>query len=72
MDLPGKAKSFSTPPVSFQCISLLVGGAKSNVVTISEVSESWDFISSPDMFLTSSTISFLLRLWRAHPDKQMS
>ena len=28
-DLPGRANSFSTPPVSFQCISRLVGGARS-------------------------------------------
>lgn len=59
---PGKEKSFSTPPVSFQCISRFVGGAKSNVATISVVSESWDFISSPDMLFTSSTTSFLFRL----------
>lgn len=32
----GREKSFSTPPVSFHIISFFVGGAKSNVVTISE------------------------------------
>lgn len=60
--LPGKAKSFSTPPVSFQCIKRFVGGAKSSVVTMSLVSESCAFISSPEIFFTSSTMSlrFLL------------
>ena len=38
--LPGSAKSFSTPPVSFQCIRRFVGGARSSVVTMSVVSES--------------------------------
>ena len=38
--LPGRAKSFSTPPVSFQCIKRFVGGARSSVVTMSVVSES--------------------------------
>lgn len=59
--LAGKVNSFSTPPVSFQCISRLVGGAKSNVVTMSEVLLSWFFISSPDMFFTSSTMSLRFR-----------
>lgn len=61
MGLAGKVNSFSTPPVSFQCISRLVGGARSNVVTISDVLLSWFFISSPDIFFTSSTISLRLR-----------
>ena len=39
--LPGSAKSFSTPPVSFQCIKRFVGGARSSVVMMSVVSESW-------------------------------
>ena len=65
--LPGRANNFSTPPVSFQCIKRLVGGARSKVVTISDVSDSCAFISSPDMFLTSSTTSFRFLLCRAHP-----
>ena len=40
-------------------IDLLVGGARSRVVTMSEVSLSCAFISSPLMAFTSSTISFL-------------
>ena len=60
--LPGKAKSFSTPPVSFQCINFLVGGAKSNVVTISEVSDNCSFIVSLGIPFCSSTTSFLFRL----------
>lgn len=59
--LAGSVNSFSTPPVSFQCMSRLVGGAKSSVVTMSDVLLSWFFISSPDMFFTSSTISLRLR-----------
>lgn len=59
--LAGNVNSFSTPPVSFQCMSLLVGGARSNVVTMSDVLLSWFFISSPDIFFTSSTISLRLR-----------
>lgn len=64
---PGNANSFSTPPVSFQCIKRLVGGAKSKVITISLVSLSWAFISSPDIFLTSSTISFRFLLVFGRP-----
>ena len=67
MGRPGKANNFSTPPVSFQCIKRRVGGARSKVVTISDVSDNWDFISSPEMFLTSSTISLRFLLCRAHP-----
>lgn len=67
--LAGKVNSFSTPPVSFQCISRLVGGARSNVVTMSDVLLSWFFISSPDMFFTSSTISLRLRFVFVIPDK---
>lgn len=67
--LPGKAKSFSTPPVSFQCINLFVGGAKSNVVIISLVSDSCAFISSPEIFFTSSTMSLRLRLAFVNPRK---
>lgn len=52
---------FSTPPVSFQYISRFVGGAKSSVVIMSDVLASWLFISSPEMFFTSSTISLRLR-----------
>lgn len=33
INLAGNANSFSTPPVSFQCINRLVGGAKSRDVT---------------------------------------
>lgn len=68
--LAGRAKSFSTPPVSFQCMSLLVGGAKSSVVTMSVVSDSCDFISSPEIFLTSSTMSFLFLLAFVNPEKK--
>ena len=69
MGRPGRAKSFSTPPGSFQCMRRRVGGARSSVVTMSDVSDSCDFISSPEMFFTSSTISLRLRLWRAQPWK---
>lgn len=37
---------------------LFVGGARSNVVTISDVFANCAFISSPDIFLISSTINF--------------
>ena len=52
-------------PVSAAAAGLLVGGARSRVVTMSLVSLSWAFISSPEMALTSSTISFLFlfALW---------
>ena len=59
---PGRAKSFSTPPVSFQCMSFLVGGARSRVVMISEVSASCIFIVSLVMPFCSSTTSFRFRL----------
>src|SRR6218665_1356346 len=56
--LPGKANSFSTPPVSFQCISFFVGGARSRVVTMSVVSESCNFIVSLAIAFCSSITSF--------------
>ena len=62
--LPGKAKSFSTPPVSFQCMSFFVGGAKSSVVMMSEVSANCSFISLESMPFFSSMMSFRLRRWR--------
>lgn len=58
---PGNANSFSTPPVSFQCISFLVGGARSSVVTMSVVSDSCSFIVSLGIPFCSSTISLRLR-----------
>ena len=64
---PGKANNFSTPPVSFQCISRFVGGARSRVVTISLVSESCAFISSPEIFLISSTINLRFLLVFVNP-----
>lgn len=69
--LAGRANNFSTPPVSFQCISLFVGGARSRVVIMSLVSESWAFISSPDMFFTSSTISLRLRFAFVKPARKL-
>jgi len=62
--LPGKENNFSTPPVSFQCINFFVGGAKSNVEMMSDVSDNCNFIVSPGNPFCSSTISlrFLLFL----------
>ncbi len=67
--LPGNSNSFLAPPASFQCMNLLVGGARFNFATISVVSDIWDSISLIDKFFTSSTISFCFgrfRLLRVH------
>lgn len=62
MGRPGSANNFSTPPVSFQCINFLVGGAKSKVVIMSAVSANCSFIVSLGIPFCSSTISLRLRL----------
>jgi len=65
---PGNANSFSTPPVSFQCINFLVGGAKSSVLTISDVSESCSFIVSLAIdFSSSITSRRFFRTFRSDP-----
>lgn len=60
--LPGKTKTFSTPPVSFQSINFFVGGARSRAETMSDVSESCSFMVSLGMPFCSSTISLRFRL----------
>lgn len=61
ISVDGNEYNFSTPPVSFQNINRLVGGAKSNDVIMSDVLANWFFISSPEIFFTSSTINFRFR-----------
>jgi hypothetical protein len=58
MGRPGKANNFSTPPVSFQYFNFFVGGARSSVVVISEVSDNCNFMVSLGMPFWSSMTSF--------------
>ena len=51
----------STPLVSFNCISLLVGGASSSCPMILLVSLSWVFIEAESISLTSSIINLRMR-----------
>lgn len=70
MAQPGRENNFSKPPVSFHCISFFVGGARSRVVTMSDVSDNCSFMVSLGMPCCSSTISLRFLFFLSMPVKK--